>query len=408
MLFAVMLLCAAAFAYVRLGGPLGSSPDGPPAAPDIVRVNQSAQSIYFGDLSPEPSVGDLSFRLYGPGMGHGDRGASSAGPVNGTYLMEDVLPTVDLLFRDLNNDSAVSKGEYLTVQDTDGPLATGIWHLEMSYPGHAAGNVTFTFRVLPEGTSYQENVRVDFIDVGQGDAELITTSDGKVVLIDAGTRSYSTLLSYLQGRSVTALDAFILTHPDADHIGGADEVLEQLEVRSVYHPGVPLPAQNTTTYRDFLAAAQAEGCPIFTDEDLDPGDYLNISVTEDFRLLTINAAADDTNDASIVVRMTAESRSFLFTGDIGAEVEAWLVEHYSYDLDVDVLKAAHHGSRYSSSDEFLNAVTPDIAIIEVGAGNSYGHPHAEAVDRLTAHGATIVRTDLAGTYVITVAGAVIS
>lgn len=406
----VFLICAAAFVYAKWkDGSLSGTPNGPPADPDIVRVNQSAQSIYFGDLSPEPRVSELSVRLYGPGLGHGDRAASTSPPANGIYTLEDMLPTVDVLLRDLDNDSSMSKGEYLTVQDTDGPLALGIWHLEISYPGHVSGVVSFSFRVLPDGVSYQENVRVDFIDVGQGDAELITTSDGKTVLIDAGTRSYSALLSFLGSRSVTALDAFILTHPDADHIGGADEIIERLEVRSIYHPGVPLAAQNTATYREFLAAAQAEGCPIYTDEQLDPGDYLNISVTEDFRLLAIDAAAEDTNDASIVIRFTAESRSFLFTGDIGFAVEGWLVEHYPGELDVDVLKVAHHGSASSSSNAFLDKVTPQLAVIEVGA-NAYGHPTQAALDRLTAHGADIARTDLidAAAYTVPVTGAVIS
>lgn len=118
--------------------------------------------------------------------------------------------------------------------------------------------------------------------------------------------------------------------------------------------------------------------------------------------------ACDPNDSSIVVRFTAESRSFLFTGDVSSEVEGLLVEHYPNDIDVDVLKVGHHGSRYSSSNAFLGVVTPELAVIEVGAGNSYGHPHQEALDRLSAHGATIIRTDQAGTYVVTVTGAVIS
>jgi beta-lactamase superfamily II metal-dependent hydrolase len=267
----------------------------------------------------------------------------------------------------------------------------------MYYGGHVSGNVSFHFHILPPGiTSIAENAEVDFIDVGQGDAELIHTSDGKHILIDAGPNgAESSLLQFLGGKGVTTLDAMIMTHPDADHIGGAEEVLETLEVKSVYHPGL---VKNTSTFWGFISAAKMEGCPIYTDSQIKAGDYLNLSVSEDLRVLSINASAES-NEASIVLRMDASSKSFLFTGDIGFEVENELLANFHDSLDVDVLKVAHHGSRTSSSMEFLEAVTPSVAVIEVGT-NTYGHPTGETLSRLATVGASIIRTDQAGTNVV--------
>ncbi len=168
----------------------------------------------------------------------------------------------------------------------------------------------FSIHVLPPGVeSIVENAEVDFIDVGQGDAELIQTSDGKHILIDAGPSEAETdLLSYLSNRSVTVLDALIISHPDEDHLGGAEEVLRTLEVRSVYHPGL---VKNTSSYRNFIDAALDEGCPVYTSGDVDAGDYLDLSLTEDFRVLSINASAE-ANDASIVIRMAASSQHVPF------------------------------------------------------------------------------------------------
>lgn len=389
-----LLLVAGSYAYDRLKK--GAAPseqeqnDGSP----LVKVNESAVSIYLGDLDPTPALSQLTLRIYAPGLGHVDR-PLAAPPQAGIYLAEGLFPGVDLAYHDLNNDSAAGNGDYFTVVSEEGPLRQGIWHAEINYPGHRAGEVSFRIHVLPPGTqSIAENAEVVFIDVGQGDAELIRTSDGRNILIDAGPPgAEDDLLSDLSNRSITVLDALIISHPDADHLGGAEEVLQALEVRSVYHPGL---ARNTTSYRSFIAAALAEGCPIYTSGDVDAGDYLDLSVTEDFRVLSINASAD-VNDASIVIRMTAQSRSFLFTGDIGIEVENTLRSTYLEELDVDVLKVAHHGSAYSSSAAFLNAVTPLIAVIEVGQ-NTYGHPTDEALARLSAAHAVILRTDLVGDH----------
>ena len=394
----VLLVAAGMYICGRWARAPPTGDDGSDGEP-VVRTNESTFSVYLGALDPEPSLSSVTFRIHAPGLGHADIVPTPSGP--GVLTGEDVFPGIDLEYHDLDNDAAAGNGDYFNVISTNGTLLAGIWHAELRYDGGTSGDLSFTFRALPAGTtSIAEDADVAFIDVGQGDAELIRTSDGKYVLIDAGTASSEDgLLAYLAGRSVTVLQALIVSHPDADHLGGARGVLEALEVRSVYHPGL---AKGSASYEEFIAAAREEGCPIYTSGEVQAGDYLDLSVTEDFRVLSINASTE-ANDASIVLRMTSLSRSFLFTGDAGFEVEDALCAQYAKDIDVDVLKVGHHGSRTSTSATFLAAVTPALAVIEVGT-NSYGHPTEATLSRLAAVGATVVRTDQAGTYVVTSSG----
>ena len=239
---------------------------------------------------------------------------------------------------------------------------------------------------------------VSFIGVGQGDSILLKTADSCTILIDAGPPLASgTLVSYLHNRSVSVIDALIITHPDADHLGGAADVLQDFTVLSVYHPGV---AKNTAAYSSFIAAAQGEGCPIHTAADTHVGDYLSLTASATIEVLNIDPTADDVNDASIVLEMRTPGKSFLFTGDISSDVEGRLIANHLFDLNVDVLKVAHHGSKYSTSNAFLDATTPEIGIICVGE-NTYGHPTNETLSRLFAHDVTVLRTDQLGTIDIT-------
>jgi beta-lactamase superfamily II metal-dependent hydrolase len=238
---------------------------------------------------------------------------------------------------------------------------------------------------------------VSFIDVGQGDSALITTADSHTILIDAGPPlAAGVLVSYLHNRSVTVIDALIITHPDADHLGGAADVIRDFTVLSVYHPGV---AKNTSSYRSFIQAAQDEGCPIHTAADTHVGDYLGLTNSATIEVLNIDPTASDVNDASIVLEMRTLAKSFLFTGDIGSDVESRLIADHAFDLDVDVLKVAHHGSRYSTSNAFLEAVSPGTAVVCVG-DNAYGHPANETLSRLFADDVTVLRTDQMGTIEI--------
>lgn len=327
---------------------------------------------------PLPSV---RLVLYGPGLGQGQWQPAGSG-------VEDLLPGVDLGYRD-DGDGALGGGDEVTVRSEEG-LAHGNWYLHVVFPrGGAEVNHSVRFQVLPEGVGpFADDLEVTFLDVGQGDAELVRTSDGRWVLIDAGpTDAADRLLEQLAARGVDRLAALVISHPHLDHYAGADEVLAAYEVSSVYHPGL---GSEASSFAVFLEAVAAEGCPVYTDQHLDPGDYLNISLAEDFRVMSL-ASSGEANEASLVLLVANRGMSVLFTGDLGEEGEEAFMERWG-EVDVDVLKVGHHGSRYSSSMAFLRAVAPERAVIEVG-DNSYGHPHAETLERFAQLGIPVERTD---------------
>jgi len=245
------------------------------------------------------------------------------------------------------------------------------------------------------------NLSVYYIDVGQGDSILIITPENKTMLIDAGDSwSHSTVTNFLSDKGIHTLDAFIATHPDADHVGGADEVLEQFDILGIYHPGYE---KNTSIYREFITAVENEGCPVYTDDDFDIGDFINFSTNVTCQITYVDKNAVDSNDASIVLRIVYKEVSFLFTGDISSSVES-IILNQNVDVDVDILKVAHHGSGYSTSNAFLDTVTPSVSVISVGGSNTYGHPAEETLSRLRNHGSLIYRTDQNGTVTITTNG----
>ncbi|MDW5563509.1 MAG: ComEC/Rec2 family competence protein [Methanomassiliicoccus sp.] len=255
----------------------------------------------------------------------------------------------------------------------------------------------------PSDAGSTTNATVYFIDVGQGDAELIKTAEGRNVLIDAGPSSAGpTLVAFLRSHNATILDAFVLTHPDADHIGGAKDVLDACTVLAVYQSGY---ASSTKTFTSLQAAVVAEGCPSYDDAQLNPGDRLDLNASVTFEVMSINAHADSSNDASVVLKMTDGSVDILFEGDASSSVESKMDVDFGTTMDVEVLKVGHHGSASSTSAAFLAQTTPAVAIIEVGTGNTYGHPTNQTLDRLGKAGAEIYRTDLQGTIALTTDGA---
>ena len=247
--------------------------------------------------------------------------------------------------------------------------------------------------------TYQE-FKVYFIDVGQGDCIFIHTPSDYSILIDTGSRIYADrVIDFLKNIFVYTIDVFIATHPHEDHIGACQEIFDAFDILSVYHPGFP---SNSATYQRFIKSAENEGCPIFTDENIDPGDMINVGGLTTCKILHINQNASNANDASIVTRFDYLSSSFLFTGDIagnhGDNVESYLVDNW--DVNVDFLKVTHHGSRYGSTDYFLREATPILSIISVGENNVYGHPHQEALDRLNQYSQDIFRTDINGNIAV--------
>jgi len=301
---------------------------------------------------------------------------------------------ITLTVIDENGDRRMGPEDRIEVRrDVTGDPSTLSVSFNIRFAGGQEANCSFTYARW-NATS----TMVSFIDVGQGDSILITTADSRTVLIDSGPPLAAVeLVSYLHNRSVNVIDAFIITHPDADHLGGAAEVLKDFTVRSIYHTGA---SKNTSAFSSFIRAAQEEGCPVHTAADTYPGEYLNITSSATIEVLNIDPSAPDVNDASIVLEMRTPGKSFLFTGDISSDVESKLIANRSFNLDVDVLKVGHHGSRYSTSNAFLDATSPEMAVICVGA-NTYGHPTNETLTRLFDHGVTVLRTDRIGTVEIT-------
>jgi competence protein ComEC len=259
-----------------------------------------------------------------------------------------------------------------------------------------------TLAWLPLLPSPSGELELHMIDVGQGDALALRTPGGRWVLFDAGRvwkggdAGRSSVIPYLRLRG-GAVEAFVLSHPHDDHVGGASTILEALRPRLYLDAAY---AGGSDAYRASLAAAATRG---ITWRRVHPGDSLVLDGVR-FRVLAPDSAwtstLRDANDASAVVLAEYGETRFLLTGDAEASEEAWLVRTARDDLHADVLKVAHHGSPTSTSPAFLDAVRPRLALISVGAGNRYGHPGARVIADLVAMGSIVLRTDRSGSVVV--------
>ena len=246
-------------------------------------------------------------------------------------------------------------------------------------------------------------VSVHYIDVGQADAILILTPEGNAMLIDAGTAGTDTLLvEYLRNLKIETLDYFVLTHPHADHIGGAAEIFDAFVIEEVLMPEA---ISTSKTFQTVLEKIEAEGCPLTVPEPSETHELGNAIIT----VLGPVKEYDDLNDASLVLRMDYGTTSFLFTGDAEIPSETDMLAHHPANVfDADVLKLGHHGSSTSSSSAWLDAVSPKYAIASCGKDNSYGHPHAETITQMSERNIVLYRTDECGTVIITTDGTVLT
>ncbi|EGT3617385.1 MBL fold metallo-hydrolase [Clostridium perfringens] len=236
---------------------------------------------------------------------------------------------------------------------------------------------------------------VTYLNVGQGDSELIQVN-GKNMLIDAGTNAGAQdLVKDLKNRGINTIDIAIATHPHEDHIGGMDEVLENFDVKSFYAPKV---AHTTKTYENMLKAVKNEGLKIKQIKegtDIDLGKDTKVQVYS-----PVKTDYEELNNYSPVMKISYGKNSFMFTGDAETLVEQEVLNEHK-DLKADVLKLGHHGSHSSTSEPFLKAVNPSIAIVSCGKDNKYGHPHKETMSSLKKAGVTVYETFRDGDITIT-------
>ena len=232
------------------------------------------------------------------------------------------------------------------------------------------------------------NLRVYCLDVGQGDSILITNNN-KTMLIDASTNEMgSRVVKYLNDLGIKKIDYLVGTHPHEDHIGGLDNVIKNFDIGTIYMPNV---VATTKTFEEVIDAISAKKLKVTSPKT---GDKFTVGNAE-CEVMSIRNDKDDYNNCSIVIKMDFNNVSYLFTGDAEESVESsrkW--------PHIDVLKVGHHSSNTSSSKKFLEQIKPEVALISVGQGNTYGHPTQATLKRLSNIGAKIYRTDENGTILL--------
>ena len=246
---------------------------------------------------------------------------------------------------------------------------------------------------VSENVSGSAEAQVYFIDVGQGDSELIRLKDSGIdILIDAGTRSTKQeLADYLKELGVDDIDILIGTHPHEDHFGGMAKIIEEFPIGTLYLPETSDEMTPTTkTYESLLDAAENKNVTVRTAA---AGDVLLEQGNTSFKVLSpSHTDYDNLNDYSIVTRLKVGDTAFLFQGDAETPVEEEILDSGA-DVSCDVIKLGHHGSSTSSSRAYLEAANPSAAVISCGVGNEYGHPHRETMDLLEKLSITPYRTD---------------
>lgn len=238
---------------------------------------------------------------------------------------------------------------------------------------------------------------VHYIDVGQGDCSLIVC-DGKTMLIDAGENGHEEdVINYLRSQSIEKLDYIIASHQHSDHIGGLSEVIAEFGADTLIMPRLTK-AQTPTnsTYTAFLKAIKSSDMKVLSSK---AGDVYHLGSATFEIYGPVTDDAEDINNMSIIMKVTYGDNTFMFTGDAEREEELEVIDTGA-ELDCDVLKVGHHGSKTSSCKEFLAEVTPEICVIQVGENNDYGHPHSAPLKRLKGYTEEIYRNDICGDIVI--------
>lgn len=237
---------------------------------------------------------------------------------------------------------------------------------------------------------------VHYINVGQGDSELIQIN-GKNILIDAGSKSAEDkVVSYLKIQDITKIDYLIGTHPHEDHIGGMEAVIKNFRIGRFIGPKVYNPP-TISIFEDLITTLKNKNMKINV---LEPGTHISLGKNAYLEILAPEKHYyENLNNYSIVLKITYKNTKFIFTGDAEEDDEKKIL-NAGFDISSDVLKVGHHGSKTSSSEIFLKEVSPKIAVISCGKNNDYGHPHKATLDKLNSINCKIYRTDLNGDIVI--------
>ena len=240
--------------------------------------------------------------------------------------------------------------------------------------------------------NYIKNLKVHYIDVGQGDATLIEYLDKKI-LIDCGPNSNeSNLLKYLSGLNINKIDYIFITHPHEDHIGNLDKIIANYKVTSIFMPKVNFESEDLSKS---LSLIKNKNITLYNlNKDF------KIKFDENFYLEIFSSSKknyENINNFSPLIKVIFKKDSFLFTGD---NEELGELEFINKDINVDILKVGHHGSNTSSTNIFLEKVSPQISIISCGKNNSFNHPNPKVLERLNKLNNKIYRTDEDGTIII--------
>lgn len=243
---------------------------------------------------------------------------------------------------------------------------------------------------------------ITFFDVGQGDAAFILTPRGRQIVIDGGPDA--TILKKL-ARKIPfwdrSIDMVVLSHPAQDHVAGLLDVLQKYRVKTILWTGIQKDTKIFHAWEKAIAEEQREGANVIFASgsrsiSLGKGSCpQRLDILSPQENIAGTLVEGDDNDTSLVARLSSCLHSVLFTGDLTQKGESMLLAE-NVSLDSDILKAGHHGSRTSSSDEFIRAVSPNIAVISSAKGNRYGHPHEETLATLEQYGIEIRRTDEEG------------
>ncbi len=245
-------------------------------------------------------------------------------------------------------------------------------------------------------SSAEGELRVHFLDVGQGDSIFVELPNGDCMLIDCSVYEYAgRIISFIDMLGYKKIDHLVATHPHADHIGGMEKVIEHFEIGEIYMPEA---VSDTKTFLGLLEAIEERELSITV---ASAGVNIDFSSGAKGKFVAPVEIVDDMNNCSAVLRLTFGERAFLFTGDAEIQEECTI----SADIKCDVLKVGHHGSSTSSGSDFLRKAGAEMAVISCGADNSYGHPHREALERLENAGIKqIYRTDISGNITVTTDG----